>query len=51
MDLATLVGIVMCLVLVIFGIVFDEGSIVFGNLISFLDAPSAILKFQILLAS
>ena len=43
MDLASIVGLVMCLVLVIFCITYDEGKLVFENLTSFLDAPSAIL--------
>ena len=45
MDLASIVGLVMCLVLVIFGITYDEGKLVFENLTSFLDAPSAIITF------
>ena len=45
MDLASIVGLVMCLVLVIFGITYDEGKFVFENLTSFLDAPSAIITF------
>ena len=45
MDLASIVGLVMCLVLVIFGITYDEGKLVFDNLTSFLDAPSAIITF------
>ena len=45
MDLATLVGLVMCLVLVVFGIVFDGASVIVSNLNSFVDAPSAIITF------
>ena len=45
MDLATLVGLVMCFVLVIFGIVFDGKNVIFANLTAFLDAPSAIITF------
>ena len=45
MDLASIVGLVMCLVMVIFGITFDDGKLVFDNLTSFLDAPSAIITF------
>ncbi len=45
MDLASLVGLVMCFILVIFGIVFDGGSIVVSNLTSFVDIPSAIITF------
>ena len=45
MDLASIVGLVMCLVLVVFGITFDEGKIVFDNLTAFLHGPSAIITF------
>ena len=45
MDLASIVGLVMCLVLVVFGITFDEGKIVFDNLSAFLHGPSAIITF------
>ena len=45
MDLATLVGIVLCFVLVIFGIVFDGSNVIFTNLTSFVDVPSAIITF------
>ena len=45
MDLATLVGLVMCFVLVIFGIVFDGDSVIMTNINSFIDAPSAIITF------
>lgn len=44
-DLASIVGLVVCLVLVIFGITYDEGSFVFSNLTSFVDVPSAIITF------
>ena len=45
MDLASLVGLVMCFVLVIFGIVFEGSAVIFSNLTSFVDAPSAIITF------
>lgn len=45
MDLASIVGLVMCFVLVVFGIVFDDSALVFSNLTSFIDAPSAIITF------
>ena len=45
MDLASIVGLVVCFVLVIFGICFDDGGLAFGNLTAFLDAPSAIITF------
>ena len=43
MDIATLGGIVVCFILVIFGIVFDKGNLVFTNLKSFIDIPSVII--------
>lgn len=45
MDIATLIGLVMAFVLMIFGIVYDEGSVVFGNLLSFIDVPSILITF------
>ena len=44
-DLASIVGLVVCFVLVIFGITFDDGGLVFGNLSAFIDVPSAIITF------
>ena len=39
LDIATLGGIVVCFILVIFGIVFDKNAgLVFGNLSAFIDA-------------
>ncbi len=45
MDIATLVGIVLGFILVIFGIVFDQDNmtVVFGNLGGFMDIPSVII--------
>ena len=47
MDIATLIGLIAAFVLMIFGIVFntDTMSIVFGNLISFIDVPSMLITF------
>ena len=45
MDLASIVGLVVCFILVIFGICFDDGGLVFSNLTAFVDAPSAIITF------
>lgn len=47
MDLGSILGLVLCFVLVIFGIVFEQDgpSIVFSNLESFLDVPSALITF------
>ena len=46
MDLASIIGLVMCGILVVFGIVFDAKSGVnFSSLLNFLDAPSAIITF------
>ena len=45
MDLASVIGLVACLFLMIFGIVFDGKAVNFGSLLNFLDAPSAIITF------
>ncbi len=45
MDLATLLGIVICFVMVIFGIVYDDGGVNFSVMLNFLNAPSAIITF------
>lgn len=44
MDLGSIIGLVLCGVLVVFGIVYDkDAGIVFGNLGSFGDVPSALI--------
>lgn len=43
MDLASIIGLVVCLAMVIFGIVSSGGS--FGAMIRFLDPPSALITF------
>ena len=44
MDIATLIGVVLCLVLMIFGIVFDAAvGINFGALLNFIDIPSVLI--------
>ncbi|MCH5257891.1 MAG: motility protein A [Lachnospiraceae bacterium] len=46
MDLASIIGLVLCIILVIFGIVFDASAgIVFSNLNSFVDIPSVLITF------
>ena len=45
MDLASLIGLIVCLFLMVFGIVFDGKAVNFGALVNFLDAPSAIITF------
>ena len=46
MDIASVLGLAMCLVLVIFGIVFDkDAGIVLSNLVSFVDVPSILITF------
>ncbi|MBR3515987.1 MAG: motility protein A [Lachnospiraceae bacterium] len=45
MDLASLIGLIVCLLLMVFGIVFDGKVVNFGALVNFLDAPSAIITF------
>ena len=43
MDLATILGMVLCLVLVLFGIVYGDTGIVFGNIKYFIDIPSVTI--------
>ncbi len=45
MDIATLVGMLICFFMIIFGIVFGKDGINFGAIINFLDAQSAIITF------
>ena len=46
MDIASILGLVLCLILVIFGIVFDkDAGIVVSNLVSFVDVPSILITF------
>ena len=47
MDLATLLGMVLGFVLILFGIVFEQDtmSVVVGNLGSFIDIPSVLITF------
>ena len=47
MDIASVIGLVACLFLMVFGIVFDGKAftINMGSLLNFLDAPSAIITF------
>ena len=46
MDIASILGLVLCMILVIFGIVFDkDAGIVVSNLFSFVDVPSILITF------
>lgn len=46
MDIASVLGLVLCFVLVVFGIIFDKDTgVVFSNLKSFGDVPSALITF------
>lgn len=45
MDLATIIGLVLAFVLMIFGMVFDKGTVDFSKVMGFLDAPSALITF------
>jgi len=45
MDLASLLGLVISLVLVIFGIVYSKTGIDFSVIVNFLDAPSALITY------
>lgn len=45
MDIASLLGLIICFVMIIFGITFGKNGVDFGALINFLDAQSAIITF------
>ena len=45
MDIASLVGMVVALVLVVFGIVYSKTGINFSVVLNFLDVPSALITF------
>lgn len=45
MDLASLLGLVISLLLVIFGIVYSKTGIDFSVIINFLDVPSALITY------
>ena len=46
MDLASIIGLVVALILVIFGIVFDKSvGVNFGAMVNFVDIPSVLITF------
>ena len=45
MDIATIVGLVASFLLMIFGMVYDKGSVDFGRIEAFLDVPSMLITF------
>lgn len=47
MDIATLIGLLAALALMVFGMTFDSasGSFIFGNVVSFIDIPSILITF------
>ena len=45
MDIASIIGMAVCLLMVVFGIVYSSTGINFGAMINFLDAQSAIITF------
>ena len=45
MDLASIIGLVVSFILVIFGIVYSETGIDFSVVVNFLDVPSALITF------
>lgn len=55
MDIIGLIGLVLALVLMVFGIVFTESALVFSNLINFIDYPSVAITiggtFAVLMVS
>ncbi len=55
MDIATIVGLIVCGVLIVFGITYDHGAFIFSKLKNFFDVPSIIITiggtFMCVLAS
>ena len=55
MDIASIIGLVVCGILIIFGITYDSGTFVFSKLQNFYDVPSVIItiggSFACVLAS
>ena len=45
MDIASIIGMAVCLLMVVFGIVYSSTGVNFGAMINFLDAQSAIITF------
>ena len=45
MDLASLLGMLICFLMIVFGMVYGKNGIDFGAIINFLDAQSAIITF------
>lgn len=45
MDLASILGLLCSLGLMIFGIVYDQGTVTFGNIQAFIDVPSILITF------
>ena len=45
MDLASLIGMVVCAFMIIFGIVYSSNGINFGAMVNFIDVQSAIITF------
>ena len=47
MDIASLIGLILCGILIVFAIVFDEdaGALIFSNLNTFINMPSILITF------
>lgn len=45
MDIATIIGLVASFVLMIFGMVYDEGTVDFTKIEAFIDVPSMLITF------
>ena len=45
MDLASLLGMLICFLMIVFGMVYGKNGVDFGAIINFLDAQSAIITF------
>ncbi len=55
MDIASIIGLIMCGILIVFGITYDHGTFIFSKLQNFFDIPSIIITiggtFSCVLAS
>lgn len=45
MDIASVAGLIACIVLMVFGIVYGDGAINFTSLFNFIDVPSILITF------
>lgn len=45
MDIATLIGLIACAILIVFGIVYKDGAFNFGVIVNFINVPSILITF------